>query len=104
MSMYNPGFDGKDLGQHCVQSPQQAPGSDPKGVAPPYTGKPGDSGRGTDETMGTGPGGTLSKGGGIPSSGTAVAPPETSPMDKIKEGVNETVNQTLEKAKDSILG
>ena len=103
MSMYNPDFDGKDLGQHDMQAPQQAPGSEPKGVAKPFEGKPGES-RGTDETMGTGPGGTVTKEGIPPSGKTVEQPetPETNPIEKIKEGVNETVNQALEKAKDNL--
>lgn len=59
MSMFNPDFDGGAQGQHHVGPPTRGTTRETPGVAKPYTGAPGES-RGTDETMGTGIGGTLS--------------------------------------------
>ena len=95
MSMYNEGDAGGDLGSHHLDPPTRAPGSKVKGVADVYEGKPGQS-RGTDTTIGTGVGGTVTNE-GIPS-GKDAEPEDAAktPMTKIAEGVNEAINTAFE--------
>ena len=89
MSMYNEGDAGGDLGSHHLDPPTRAPGSKVKGVADVYEGKPGQS-RGTDTTIGTGVGGTVTNE-GIPREAEAKEAAKP-PMTKIAEGVNEAIN------------
>ena len=70
-----------------------------------YTGEPNDPIRGTDETMGTGVGGTLTRQ-GIPETSTST--PSTSPgettstVTKVAESMSNVIKDTAESVKDSM--
>lgn len=77
------------------------------GVAKVFTGAPGEN-RGTDETMGTGIGGTLSNE-GVPASPSPPPPtakaddfPEPSGTTKVMAGVKELGEQALSSVKEAI--
>jgi len=116
MSMYNADYDGgTPVGQHNVGPPIRGTTRETPGVAKPYTGAPGES-RGTDETMGTGIGGTLTNEGvpktpppTLPQPKSATDPkapgselPEPSATTKVMEGVKEVGEQAVSAVTDAI--
>ena len=93
--MYNEDYDGTDLGQHDVSAPARAPGSEVKGVANVYEGKPGEN-RGTDETMGSGVGGTLTKTGIPPGTEAEAEKTENaSTLQKVSDSINGAIDNAI---------
>lgn len=109
MSMFNPNFEGGTAGgQHHVGPPTRGTTRETPGVAKPFTGAPGEN-RGTDETMGTGIGGTLTNMGAPeppPPSAEPKKPedafPEPSGTTKVMAGIKEMGEQAVASAVSSV--
>lgn len=110
MSMFNPNFEGGTAGgQHHVGPPTRSTTRKTPGVAKPFTGAPGEN-RGTDETMGTGIGGTLTNEGAPEPDPSAPAEPkkpedaflEPSGTTKVMVGIKEAGEQAVSSAVSSV--